>query len=108
MKCVRSDDIFSNREIIEDVWEYINRSRIVIAEVTGKNPNVYYELGITHTVGKDVILLTQSMDDVPFDVRHLRVIVYEYTPRGAKELEVKLAQTIKTLLSKPSLLLVSN
>jgi len=100
MKCMRADDIFSNREIIEDIWEYINKARIVIADVTGKNPNVYYELGIAHTVGKEVVILTQSMDDVPFDIRHLRVIEYTYDPRGARKLEESLANTIKSILKK--------
>jgi len=100
MKCMRADDIFSNREIIEDIWEYINKARIVVADVTGKNPNVYYELGIAHTTGKEVIILTQSVDDVPFDIRHLRVIEYTYDPRGAKKLEESLASTIKSILKK--------
>jgi hypothetical protein len=66
-----------------------------VRKFTGKNPNVFYEVGVAHTVGKEVILVTQSMDDVPFDLRHLRCIVYEYTPRGVRALEANLQNTIR-------------
>lgn len=93
--CIRADDIYGTRPVIEDIWKSINEARIVIAELTGKNPNVFYEVGVAHTVGKEVILVTQSMDDVPFDLRHLRCIVYEYTPRGVRALEANMQNTIR-------------
>ena len=49
----------------------------MLADLTGKNPNVFYELGLAHAARKPVLLVTQSMDDVPFDLRALRVIVYD-------------------------------
>ena len=55
------------------IWESINRARIVIADTTTRNPNVFYEIGICHTLGKDVILITQDSEDVPFDL-HLSLI----------------------------------
>ena len=87
LSCLRADDIYDNRPIIEDIWRYTNEARILIAELTGRNPNVFYETGVAHTVGKEVILITQSIEDVPFDLKHLRCIVYEYTPRGTQTLE---------------------
>jgi|GEM_PF-547284 len=98
--CQRADNIYDNRAIIEDIWSHINRARVVIAELTGKNPNVFYETGVAHTVGKEVILLTQTMDDVPFDLRHLRCIVYEYTPRGIQNLEKNLAATVTAIAGR--------
>ena len=100
LKCLRADDIYDNRPIVEDIWKYTNEARILIAELTGRNPNVFYETGIAHTVGKEVILITQSMDDVPFDLKHLRCIVYEYTPRGMKTLESNLNNTILNILAR--------
>jgi hypothetical protein len=44
-------------------------------------------MGIAHTLGKPVVLITQREEDVPFDIRHIRFNKYEYTPRGMKELE---------------------
>jgi len=102
LNCIRADNIYDNRPIMEDIWCKINEAKIVISELTGRNPNVFYETGIAHTVGKEVILITQSMDDVPFDLRHLRCIVYEYTPRGTKLLEDNLRNTILNIINRPS------
>ncbi len=96
--CLRADNIYGNKPIIEDIWKSINEAKIVIAELTDRNPNVFYEVGIAHTIGKEVILITQSMDDVPFDLKHLRCIVYEYTPRGCKMLEENLINTIRQII----------
>lgn len=82
LRVMKADDLFTPTAIMEDIWEYINRSRLIIADVTGRNPNVFYELGIAHTVGKDVIILTQNEDDVPFDLRHLRYFVYSDNDKG--------------------------
>lgn len=98
--CLRADDIYDNRPIIEDIWRCTNEARILISELTGRNANVFYETGIAHTIGKEVILITQSMDDVPFDLRHLRCIVYEYTPRGIKNLEDNLKNTVLSILAR--------
>jgi hypothetical protein len=103
LMCQRGDDIFSNSAIIEDIWESINRARIIIADLTGKNPNVFYEVGIAHVLGKQVVLITQSIDDIPFDLRHLRNIIYEYTPRGMTQFEANLKNTVQLLLSQPVL-----
>ncbi len=67
-KVLTAGDIFKSTSIIEDIWTHINMARLVIADVTGKNPNVFYELGIAHTLGKDIIILTQRKDDIPFDI----------------------------------------
>lgn len=100
LSCIRADDIYDNRPIIEDIWKCINEARVIISELTGRNPNVFYETGIAHTVGKEVILISQNIDDVPFDLRHLRCITYDYTPRGATTLENNLRNTINAILSR--------
>lgn len=78
LACVRADEVVMPGCIMEDVLEYIAKARIVIADLTGRNPNVFYELGIAHTSkpSSAVILLAQTIDDVPFDLRHLRCLVY--------------------------------
>lgn len=91
----RADDIFGSSKIIEDIWELIVNSKIIIADCTGKNPNVFYELGIAHTLGKDVIIITQSPEDIPFDISHIRYIKYEYTPRGMGNFEDTLKEYIR-------------
>jgi hypothetical protein len=84
--------------IIHDVWDHIARARVLIAELTGKNPNVFYELAIVHTLEKNVILMAQSMDDIHFDLRHLRVIYYRTSPRGIKKLRTDLLGHLRTVL----------
>jgi hypothetical protein len=96
----RADDFFTTGSIVDDVWDAINAAKILIADCTGRNPNVFYELGIAHAIGKPVILITQDRDDVPVDVRHRRYIEYEFTPRGMSEFEERLANTIRTTLQE--------
>lgn len=91
----RADDIFTTNSVIDDVWTGIMQAQIVVADCTHRNPNVFYELGITHTIGKPVILISQDTDDVPFDVRHRRCIVYDFTPRGMERFEVEFTATIQ-------------
>ena len=79
-------NLYGNKPIIQDIWSAINRAEIIVAELSGRNPNVFYEVGICHTLGKEVILLAQDIEDIPFDLRYLRVILYEPTYRGCKQL----------------------
>jgi len=73
----RADDLI-NRDVIEGIWKLINEARIIIADCTGKNVNVFYELGIAHTIGKDVILIAQETEkDIPFDIGSQRILKYE-------------------------------
>lgn len=96
--CLRVDDITSTNLITWDIWEKVNRARFLIADLTSKNANVFYEVGVAHALGKDVILITQTMEDVPFDLKALRCIVYSFTPRGMREMEIKLRETIKEIM----------
>lgn len=93
----RADDFFRSRSIMSDVWSAINAARVIIADCTKRNPNVFYEIGLAHAVGKETILISQSVDDVPFDLQHLRFIVYEYTPRGMKAFEAALLKVVESI-----------
>lgn len=90
---LRGDD-FTGHDIMEDIWIGINEAKVVIAEITGKNPNVFYELGIAHTLGKDVILITQNMKDIPFDLNRYRIIEYEDNSDGYDKLKRLLTKFI--------------
>lgn len=102
LTCVRADDIYDNQPVIDDIWRLTNEAGIIIAEFTDRNANVFYETGLAHAIGKEVIPITQSMGDVPFDLRHRRCIVYEYTPEGIDELKSKLTNTITNILDRTS------
>ncbi len=99
----RADELFGSIPIMEDILEQIESSEIIIADLTGKNPNVLYELGLAHArkPNKNVIILTQNIDDVPFDLRPYRVIKYHPSISGAKDLKNKLSQTLLSIRLNP-------
>lgn len=82
LKCIRADNIDRSTEIMKDIWDSINHATIVVAELTDRNPNVFYEMGMAHVVGKPVILIAQTIEHVPFDLRGVRVIIYDDGPAG--------------------------
>lgn len=97
MQCFRVDNRWNNSTIIQDIFELIYCSSIVIVDFTGKNPNVFYEAGIAHTLGKNVIPITQNIDDIPFDLRHHRVLKYLRNSEGLEELKKGIENRLKTL-----------
>lgn len=97
--CRRADDIWENPAIIQDVVSLIDHSRVVICDCSGRNPNVFYEIGIAHTLGREVILLTQSEHDIPFDLRHLRYVRYLNNSEGLLALGEVISSRLRTLLN---------
>lgn len=88
-QCKRADE--SGGQIVaESIWTDINQAGLIVADLTNKNENVMYEIGIAHTVGKPVVLLSQDEIDPPFDIGHHRVHVYEDTSAGPEDLKGKL------------------
>lgn len=98
----RADDFFTANSIISDVWDAINTASVLVADCTGRSPNVFYEIGIAHTLGKSVVLIAQSEDDIPFDIKYKRTILYEFTPRGMQDFERALYSTIEYEITKHS------
>lgn len=72
----RADDIQSTRNILRDVFEGIANRDLIVADLTESNPNVFYELGIAHAFRKPTILLTQQIEETPFDLQGYRLIPY--------------------------------
>ena len=93
----RSDEEYGDDIIIQTIWEKINRARFVIADCTGRNPNVFYELGIAHTLGKSVFLCSQNREDFPFDVNHIRSFEYGLKPGEIRKLKNEIGKFIKSL-----------
>jgi hypothetical protein len=98
-RCLRADGIFEPGPVLSQIMDHIVRAEVVIADLTSRNANVYYELGITHTIkeGPRVVLLAQSSDEVPFDLRHLRFIEYR-----ADDLP-RLQTNLRRMLRQPAL-----
>jgi hypothetical protein len=98
IKAKRGDDLSSPTIIMADVWNLIYQAHAIIADCTGQNANVFYEIGLAHAIGKEVILITQNKKDIPFDISNIRYITYKNTPKGRKTLAQKLIATLKTVL----------
>lgn len=79
---LRADSLFNSGSVIEQIWQQIRKAKVLLADLTGKNPNVFYELGLAHAVPKPVVFVAGSIEDVPFDVRHLRVVTFEVREPG--------------------------
>lgn len=97
LRCRRADDIWENPLVIQDVVSLIDKSKLVICDCTDRNPNVFYEIGIAHTLGRETILITQSESDIPFDLRHLRYVHYLNNGEGLTELSNRLKQRIESI-----------
>lgn len=97
MRCLRADNIWIHNVIIQDVVSLIDRSYVVICDCTGRNPNVFYETGIAHAIGRDVILITQAENDIPFDLRHLRYVKYLNNGEGLNKLSNAITLRLRTL-----------
>ncbi|SHG25902.1 hypothetical protein [Bradyrhizobium erythrophlei] len=103
LRAVRADaDIFGTGKIIDQIWTGINSAKVLIAELTTRNPNVFYELGLAHALDKPVVLISSNREDVPFDLKHIRVIYYDVSdPFWGQKLIDKVAENIVSALNNP-------
>ncbi len=99
--CERVDEQLFQSSILERVYDQIRTADFVVAVMTGRNANVFYEVGYAHALGKQVILLTASTEDIPFDLTHYPHIVYK---DDVLLLRAELSQRLSGYLSNPWLL----
>lgn len=94
----RVDEQVFDETILQRVYNQIAKADLIVSDMTGRNPNVFYETGYAHALGQRVILLTQRADDIPFDLKHHQHIVY-----GGKiaELKEELTKRIRWALAHP-------
>ncbi len=98
LKAVRADeDSLGTNMIMRDVTAGIYEAQLILADLTGRNPNVMYELGLAHAAKKPVIILAQDEKDISFDIKHIRYIIYD--PRDLKTLRLQLERRIAGTLS---------
>jgi tetratricopeptide (TPR) repeat protein len=102
LRVLRHDDLTRPSLTGSRIWEGLREADIVVADVTGKNPNVFYELGITHAIGKPTVLIARDSLDVPFDLKHLRVIVYKTDPRSLEILRGQLKDALRRVIEASS------
>lgn len=101
---MRGDDVFKPSDILVDIWQGINIADFVIADISGRNPNVLYELGIAHTLAKPVLIISKNADDIPIDLSTRRVIIYGQSElHWHEELETKVTQAVQEIICAYSL-----
>lgn len=99
----RADELFTGNPVWDDIVGEIQRATVVIADISGRNPNVYYELGIAHTLKQrqTIIVTHDPFTDVPFDVAHFRILRYENSIKGKAAFESDLDRTLQYILEDP-------
>lgn len=99
---VRADELFSTGSVVEQIWEQIVKAKVLLADLTDKNANVFYELGLAHAARKPVVFTGRKTEDIPFDLRHLRVIIYEIQePNWAESLKHRVTDFLKNASKDP-------
>lgn len=105
LNVLKSGDIQgANQNIMENIWTYINQASVIIADMSDGNPNVFYELGICHTLGKPVILICDKASKekdyngkLPFDLSGIQVIFYSNSGSGPTKLTNKVIEAISNI-----------
>lgn len=93
----RADNLLHQQNILKDIVLAINDSNLIIADLTDLNANVFYELGLAHALRKDVVLLAQQLDEIPFDLRSYRIIPYSTNFKKIQELEASLKRILNEI-----------
>lgn len=100
--CERVDEQHYEERMLDRIYNQIAKADIVVADMTGQNPNVFYETGYAHALGKRLIPITQVADDIPFDLKDYAHIVYGDDGEKISRLKSQLTAKVKWALSKPA------
>jgi hypothetical protein len=91
-------EVFGPGVILNDIVQGLVEAKVVIAEVTPSNQNVFYELGYAHALGKPAILLAERGKQLPFDITGYRCLFYENTIGGKKQVEDALRTHLASIM----------
>ncbi len=97
LKCYRADDIWEESTFIQDIFNLLYQSMAVVVDFSGRNSNVMYETGIAHTLGKNVVPITQSIEDIPSNLKPHRTLKYFPNSEGLSDLKGGLSERLITL-----------
>ncbi|MDP1800441.1 MAG: hypothetical protein Q8L81_03765 [Bacteroidota bacterium] len=103
LQVLRGDETYGPGLILSDITKQINESKIIIAEISPANPNVFYEVGYAHALNKPTILIADKSTKLPFDVSPFRTLFYENSIPGKKKIEEGLRKHIDAVLSEKGL-----
>lgn len=94
LKCVRGDEDQVRGDLMPHILRLIGRAKIIIAVVDGRNPNVFYELGIAHALNKVTILITKSIESAPFDLQSKKLIAYSQNSELTEKLQSEIVRSL--------------
>ncbi len=94
MRAARGDEELVHGEVFPHILRLMLKARILIANIEGRNPNVLYELGLAHALGKTTILVAKAPDEVPFDVRAKKLVLYRTPAELREKLRLELARSL--------------
>lgn len=100
LRCFNANEVWDENEVIQDIFSLIYRSKVVVCDFSTRNPNVFYEAGIAHTLGRSVIPIVQNSEHIPFDLRHHRYIQYQNNDQGWEVLRAQIAPRLQTLVQR--------
>jgi hypothetical protein len=102
LRATRVDDLYRSSDIVGDIWRYTQEAYVVLADLTEKRPNVFYELGLAHALRKPAILIAESIEEVPFDLRALRILFRNRDlPDWGSKLRQDIIRALQEVLSMP-------
>jgi hypothetical protein len=96
LTCRRADEVEHSQGVIDEIVDQIKRCRVIVAEISDRNPNVFYEVGWAHALQRDTILIARQGIEIPFDVRHINTILY----KSIHQLEERLHARLSALTAK--------
>jgi len=96
LRCVRGDEQEIKGDLVPHIVRYILRARIIVAVVDGRNPNVFYELGIAHALNKTTILVARGPKELPLDLRLRKLVTYETMEDLKANVQRELARSVLT------------
>lgn len=95
-RCKRADEIIHDNAIMDEVLDHIKRARLIVAEISDHNPNVFYEVGWAHALQRPTILVAREGSKLPFDIAHINTIIY----KSIKDLDDKLSRHFQTIAAQ--------
>lgn len=99
LECHRADDIWKHDHVMDDVIDLIWRAQVVVSDLSERNANVFYETGIAHALGRDVIQIVQHFVDVPFDLQSIRTVAYLPNGEGLADMKRKVTARLNDLVA---------
>jgi len=102
-ECMRADEISEPGIITSQIIQHLIDDDLVVADLTGRNPNVYYELAVRHVVRKPIVQVIQAGESIPFDVAGTRTIHVDHRDLDSvADCKLELVKQIRSVEKDPS------